>query len=89
MKNSGKFSDKAADSVTALGTALIALGTAAKILQAIGSAIPALEAALTGPVGLAIAGVVAAVVAAIGLIDALTESSEEKQKRINETISKN
>jgi hypothetical protein len=44
---------------------------------------------LGGPYGLAIAGIIAAVTAALSLYDRFTESVEEKEERITKTIQDN
>ena len=88
MKNTGKASQETVASVEALSTGLTTMAMTMKLLQSVGSAVGGLSF-LTGGWGLAIGAAVGAIVAIVKVVDALTESAEEKQKRINESISQN
>lgn len=88
MKNTGKASQEAVASVEALSTGLTTMAMTMKLLQSVGSAVGGLSF-LTGGWGLAIGAAVGAIVGIVKVVDALTENAEERQKRINESITEN
>ncbi len=88
MRNTGKASQEAVASVEALSTGFTTMAMTMKLLQSVGSAVGGLSF-LTSGWGLAIGAAVGAIVGIVKVVDALTENAEERQKRINESITEN
>jgi len=76
---------KWSDSIKGLGTSLVAFGTTFRILDSVGKSIKSLEA-LSGGLGLGIAGGIAAITAVVEIYDALNESEAEKEERLNKHL---